>query len=250
MPSRRAVQLEPVGRSRRAAGACASGATPTTAPPAIDSSGHDEPEPERGREPERERRGDDRRRGSETRSRRPTSRSVGGRSSRTGGVVVTQPTAGTFKASMPPALTRVCLVTEVNGGTITMRLPTAASTRWPTARSSGCPATRALTPKTATLNGTTITVELTNESSEAGDMARSVARPSPSFRPALRDDPRGAGRVPVPRRTPTGRVIYGGARRAGLRQRLNLVLRRTRGVLHPRTAQMVSSAAGRGLGRR
>jgi Rieske Fe-S protein len=72
-------------------------------------------------------------------------------------VVVTQPTAGTFKAFDATCTHQGCLVTEISGGTITC--PCHGS-QYKVADGSVVrgPATRALTPKTATLNGSTITV--------------------------------------------------------------------------------------------
>jgi Rieske Fe-S protein len=72
-------------------------------------------------------------------------------------VVVTQPTAGTFKAFDATCTHQGCLVTQVSGGTINCachgseyKVADGAVVRGP--------ATRALPPKTATLNGATITV--------------------------------------------------------------------------------------------
>ena len=72
-------------------------------------------------------------------------------------VVVTQPTAGTFKAFDATCTHQGCLVAEISGGNITC--PCHGS-QYKVADGSVVrgPATRALTPKTATVTGTTITV--------------------------------------------------------------------------------------------
>ena len=72
-------------------------------------------------------------------------------------VVVTQPTAGSFKAFDATCTHQGCLVTEVSGDTITCACH---GSEYKVADGSVVrgPATRALMPKTATVNGATITV--------------------------------------------------------------------------------------------
>jgi len=156
-PSRRAVLLR-AGAAGVAGllAACGSGDTPTTTPPATTPPATPNPNPNAAASPSANG-------GATTAAEDPNAIKAadipvgGGAIFANRRVVVTQPTAGTFKAFDATCTHQGCLVTEVNGGTITCACH---GSQYKVADGSVVrgPATRALTPKTATLNGTTITV--------------------------------------------------------------------------------------------